>query len=80
VNHADMQMTVLRLDDFRTEQHVLTKKIDDLQKEFLKEQEDLTISTKIKETIINQIIGQMNELDSLICELLKRNFQVSVRN
>jgi hypothetical protein len=47
VNHADMQMIILRLEDFRTEQHVLIKKIDDLQKEFLKEQDDLTILTKL---------------------------------
>jgi hypothetical protein len=33
--------------------------------------------TKIKEIIINQIVGQMSNLDSLICELLKQNFQVS---
>jgi hypothetical protein len=75
-----MQMTILRLDEFLTEIHVLIKKIDNLQKEFLKDQDDLMIPTKIKEIIINQIVGQMNELDSLIHELLKRNFQVSVCN
>jgi hypothetical protein len=75
-----MQMTILRLDNFRIEQHILTKKIDNLQKEFLKEQEDLMNPTKIKKIIINQIVGQMSELDSLTRELLKRNFQVSVRN
>jgi hypothetical protein len=80
VNHADMQMIILHLDEFLTEQHVLIKKIDDLQKEFLKDQDNLMIPTKIKEIIINQIVGQMNELDSLIRELLKRNFQVSIHN
>jgi hypothetical protein len=81
VNHADMQMIILCLDEFLTEQHILIKKIDDdLQKEFLKGQEDLMIPTKIKEIIINQIIGQMSELDSLICKLLKWNFQVSICN
>jgi hypothetical protein len=79
-NHADMQMTILRLDDFQIEQHILIKKTDDLQKEFLNEQEDLMIPTKIKKIIISQIVGQMNELDSLIHEPLKRNFQVFVRN
>jgi hypothetical protein len=80
VNHADMQMTTLLLDKFLTEQHVLIKKIDDLQKGFLKDQEDCMIPTKIKKIIINQIVGQINGLDSLIHVLLKQNFQVSVCN
>jgi hypothetical protein len=57
VNHTDMQMTILLLDEFLKEQHVLIKKIDNLQKEFLKDQEGCTISTKIKKITISQIVG-----------------------